>query len=568
MSMSCGWTVLQSSEEQDRLARRVQAHLVVRDYLIAVEEAQQALSVYPHCIALHEGYIRSLAKIGEEKKLLQAWERYVQLFPEKKLNRELIEEIAWGVLQKASYSSSIIMREMSLLAAFFSQDSKGIAILHQGMRDSNYAVRADAVKLASHFHDYKLIEEVKRLFQEETVWSVRQKVLEAIGKMKIHSLRPDLETLIASNESLATEKMLAIAALLELMDSINRTEIENLSSSNRSGLRQLACQAIVYFQSLRDVDQLMLLAKDPHPDVRVEAFQALGQLKPSGKIEELLVLARQSAKDVNYQVALSAAWLLTLYLPDEGQKTFERFLSDTRREVRSLAAAALGATGRYGITFVLDQFREHSDPFVRLNLALGLIGQRQSTQEAANYLSQILMTENDKWGTHEVGFFRAIINKPMAKDDSLTSLETENQLLRLELLNLLAILKAPNTQQAIRQYLSERSWEISATASILLLMEGDEFAIDIVQQLLQDKQPRIRLQAALILSLWSREESAIQILEDGFANSDWELKSRILEGIGRIGSTRSVPFLLNVLKESSQTLRLIAAMALIQCLNH
>jgi HEAT repeat protein len=99
-------------------------------------------------------------------------------------------------------------------------------------------------------------------------------------------------------------------------------------------------------------------------------------------------------------------------------------------------------------------------------------------------------------------------------------------------------------------------------------MEGDESAVEIVQQLLQDSQPRVRLQAALILSLWSRDESAIRTLEEGYLNSNWEQKARILEGIGRIGSIRSIPFLLNVLKEHSQTLRLIAALALIQCLNH
>lgn len=563
------WSILEASQEEERLAKRIQAHLTLHDHSAAIEEAQQALRLYPQSLSLFEGYLRALAKGGEEKKLLQAWGIYVQQFPDKALNRELIEEMAWGVLQKASHSSSIIMREMALLAAFFSQDAKGVAILNQGMHDSNYAVRAIAVKLASHFRDHKLVEEVKRLFKEETVWTVRQEILKAIGKMEIISLKGDLEALIASDESLATEKALAIGALLELLDSVNRVEIERLSSSNRAGLRQLACQAIAYFQSGRDIDQLLRLAEDTHPDVRIEAFQALGQLRPYGQIEVILTLSRQSAQDVNYKVALSAAWLLTLYASEEGQKVIGQFLDDRRREVRALAAAALGATGRYGITLVLDRFREHSDPFVRLNLALGLIGQRLAIQEATDYLRQILMSDKEKWNTLEVGLFRAIINKPVKKtDESLTTLEGENQLLRLELLNLLAMLKASNTQQAIREYLSERSWEISATAAISLLMEGDESAVEIVKNLLQDSQPRVRLQAALILSLWSREESAIQTLEEGYENSDWEQKARILEGIGRIGSTRSIPFLVNVLKEHSQTLRLIGGLALIQCLNH
>ena len=179
------------------------------------------------------------------------------------------------------------------------------------------------------------------------------------------------------------------------------------------------------------------------------------------------------------------------------------------------------------------------------------------------------MLDGEKWSQVRVGMFEAIINKPSPLNrDSLTTAETDHQLLRLELLNLLAMLKVPDTESVIRKYLNERSSEISATAAILLLTEGDEAAIELVQQLLQDTQPRVRLQAALILSLWSREESAIQVLEEGYVKSDWEMKGKILEGIGRIGATRSIPFLIEVLKEPSQTLRLIGAMALIQCLNH
>lgn len=560
---------LQSLEEEKRLTRRIQAHLQLQDYTIAVQEAEEALIFYPSSVSLHEEYIRSLAQLGDERKLIQAWENYVKQFPDQALNRELIEGMAWGILKKASSSSSIIMREMALLAAFFSQDAKGVAILNKGLRDPNYAVRAVSVKLASHFRDHVLIEEIKRMFKEERVWVVRQQILQAIGKMKIVSLKTDLEALISSNESLAKEKALAIAALLELLDSINHTEIERLASSNRAGLRQLACQAIAYFQSLRDLDQLLLLAKDSNPDVRLEAFQAIGQLRPHRQLEEILTCVRQSTRELNSQVALSAAWLLTLYEPEEGQRILASFLKDKRREVCVLASAALAATGKYGVNLTLDQFRNHLDPSVRLNLALGLIGQRQATEEAASYLKEMLITAKGKWSTVECGLFRAVMNEPAKKvDDSVTTPEEEDQLLRLEFLNLLAILKTKGIEEAIREYLNQRSWEISATAAILLLTEGDESAVEMMQQLLKDSEPRVRLQAALILSLWSREEGAIQTLEEGYANSHWEMKARILEGIGRIGATRSIPFLLNVLKEHSQTLRLIAALALIQCLNH
>lgn len=557
-----------SSKEEERLCRRIRAHMVLCDHAAAVEEARQSLRAYPDSLLLHECYIQALANSCEEKLQILAWEDYIRRFPEKKLNRPLIEEMAWGVLKKASQSSSIVMREMALIAAFLSQDSKGVAILLGALSDRNYAVRAVAVKLSSHFRDSKLVEEVKRLFREEKVWTVRQEILEAVGNMKITDLRGELESLIASDESLPEEKALAIASLLELFESLEKKEVDRLSFSDRAGLRQLACRSIAYFQSSRDLHQLMRLAKDSNCDVRMAALQAIGKLRPSAEANEVISLVRGCVGDACYEVALSAAWVLTFYLPEEGKKAFLPFLDDPRREVRILAAAALGSTGPHGIDLILEQFAKSQDPFVRLNLSLSLIGQRKNTDEAADYLKQLVLTDLGIWCRIEAGDFSAVSNILQKKRDALETKEIEDQLLRIELLNLLAIVKLKGIEQAIRQYLSEKSWEISAAASVLLLTEGDEAAIDIVKQLLVDKEPRVRLRAALILSLWSREESAIQILEEGYAPSDRSSKSRILEGIGRIGSCRSIPFLLNVLKDPSQTLRLIAAMALIQCLNH
>lgn len=567
----CSFSLLatEGGREEKKLARKIQAHLTIHDYPSAVIEAQESLYLYPDSPILHEGYIRSLAMVGDEKKLVQAWEKYASTFPDKSLNRELIEEMAWGILQKASHSSSILMRDMALLAAYFSHDAKGVTILLQGLRDSNYAVRAVAAKLAGQLRDHRLTEEIRRLFYEEKTWAVRQQVIQAVGKMKILQLKGKLEELIASDESLAVEKALAIASLLELLDEVSRIEVQKLAASNRAGLRQLASQVIAHFHSMRDLDLLLSLAKDSHPEVRFEAYQAIGKLRPRKESGTILALARSGIQEANHKAALSAAWLLTLYSPAEGQQAIASFFSDKRREVRLLAAGALCATGPYGVTLMLDQFRSDNDPLVRLNLALGLVKQRQAPQEAAAYIQQMLMKKNEKWVQMEVGVFEAIATRCVVKgEEGGGDAEIDNQLLRLRLLNLLAILKVPGTEEAIRRYLSERTWEISASAALTLLMEGDESAGEAVQQLLHDSHPRVRLQAALVLSLWGRDERAIHTLEQGYFESEWEMKARILEGVGRIGATQSIPFLIQVLKEPSQTLRLIAAMALIQCLNH
>jgi HEAT repeat protein len=401
---------------------------------------------------------------------------------------------------------------------------------------------------------------------------VRKEAIEAIGSMKIRELKANLEELITSNRSSAEEKKAAITSLLQLMeDKINRQDINRLASSNRAGLRLLACQAIAHFQLSRDLDLLFKLSKDRHPDVKSAAFQAIGLVRPSEHIDEVINCAREGTLNIQPQVSLSAAWLLTLYLPEEGRQPFNQFLYDSRQEVRILAASALRATGKYGKSLTLEHFANHPDPFVRLNLALGLIDQRTDVANACICLKEMIKTNKDPWIEKEIGLFQMVAHNKTRKnsdDDEIVTPEMENQMLRIELLNLLTILSDTDALPTIRGYLLERSWGISAAAAATLLIEGDEPAITLVQDLLNDEQPKVRLQAALVLSLWGREEAAIQALEEGYSSANHDLKSRILEGLGRIGAARSIPFLINTLHEPSQTLRVIAAMALIQCLNH
>ncbi len=84
--------------------------------------------------------------------------------------------------------------------------------------------------------------------------------------------------------------------------------------------------------------------------------------------------------------------------------------------------------------------------------------------------------------------------------------EVVNQITRLEILNILAIKGAPSAIDAVKHFMSRRQWGISGMALLLLLQEGDESAIDVVKSLLDDSEPRVRVQAALILAMWGRDE--------------------------------------------------------------
>lgn len=554
------------ADELDLTNRRIQSHFIIKDFYSAYEEALNGIRQFPESESMHESYIKSLARIGDEKEMLRAWNRYVQKFPEKSKNRELIEEMCWGVLQKASSSRFLLTRLGSLLGAYFSQDSRGVEMLKQGLRDPNVSIRGTAVMIVSHLRDSKLIEEIKRLYRVEKVWDVRKVLVEAIGSMKIRELQGELETLVASEWTLAEEKVLAIKSLVNLLDEqqMKRESVMQLASSNRAGLRLLATKVIAHFQFSRDEDLLLKLVHDHHAEVRASALQSLGITRKDK--EKIIQIAKDKLKDSDPIVAISASWLLTVLDQNEGREHFEKVLQDPRKSVRILAAGALSMTGIHGIE-VMQKMIHLPDPFVRLNLALGLVGQRVDTEMAANILQKVSSNYDDKWDWQEEGIFKSVCPKKRG-DDEITELEMNNQLVRLEILNTLSIIAPEKAQESIRKFLLQRAWGISGAAAGLLLMEGDETAVQVVQALLKDENLRVRVQAALVLSLWSRDEGAISVLEKSYWEVDNEMKGKILEGIARIGSMSSVPFLIHVLEEPSPFLRIIGATALIQCLNH
>jgi HEAT repeat protein len=123
-------------------------------------------------------------------------------------------------------------------------------------------------------------------------------------------------------------------------------------------------------------------------------------------------------------------------------------------------------------------------------------------------------------------------------------------------------------EELVKSYLQNQSWGTSGAAAATLLQEGDEEALVLVKKLLNDPDEKIRVQAALILALLGTDPSGVKVLQDAYPTLDREMKTQVLEALGHIGDLQSIPFLINVLQEPFQVLRVVAASALIQCLYH
>ena len=123
----------------------------------------------------------------------------------------------------------------------------------------------------------------------------------------------------------------------------------------------------------------------------------------------------------------------------------------------------------------------------------------------------------------------------------------------------------PKALQLTKDFLQKKDWNLTAAAAVLL-QEGDEKAGELVSSLLDDSDEKVRMQAALVLGLMYRDPIAVDVLQKVYPNADQRIKIIILEALAQIGDASSIPFLLEILKEPFQTLRIVAASALIQCL--
>jgi len=550
--------------------KRIHAHLTIHDAESACVEAKMALEQFPDNHELSESYIKALSLAKNEHQLILFAQDYLSRFPEKLKQREMLEHLSWGVIENGSLSSAPLIRIYALLAAFFANDAKGIALIKKSLDDNNSLLRAAAIQLSSELRDIKLQDKILKVMSHDPVFIIRLEAIKAVGLMKNNDAKEQLQQIIANDSAEHEEKALAIESLVNIMDSVRREEIENLSNSSRFGFRLLACELVLAQELEKDIDLIMPLLYDPQREVRKAALEVIGTLRiKSFQGRKVSDIVQGLLNDLEPQVRVTAAFVLILNDKLSGQEAFKPFLKSEVKEIRLLAASALAKSGQYGFPLIIQAFNEATDPFVKMNLSFGLIGQREMIEPACNALYLGLIEEHEPFMWVENGIFKYLaLSKHSTKESIPNQKQAMNQLVRLEILNILSIMKYKHAEDGIRQFLKKTTWGISAMASLLILSEGDESSIELVQNLLKDPDEKIRVQAALILSLWNSGDDAIYILQDSYKTADREMKERILEGVGRIGSLSSISFLVECLGEPFQSLRVIAASSLLQILYH
>ena len=557
--------LLSSTPSEEEGLRRVQAHILIEDAPSALTEAFELADLYPDSLEVQKTLVEAMAANGLEEKALDLWTQLTLKKPDLLYDRHLLEELSWGVLKKGTRSTQYGVRLASTIGSFLTRDTRAVPILLKMMRDSNAVIRSVAVQMASAFRDAPLKDEIARLMRDERVWIVRLEVIKAAGLLKMKELAPELQSLVQSEKTPLEERQIAITSLLEMYDQISMNEFETLARSGRAGLRHLACSIAIHFQMEEARDEVFRLIRDTNPAVRIAALNAFGLVY---KGEESHIAA--ALEDSDPSVAITAGWAACLIDSPLGAKTLEKWLVDSLPENRRLAAAALASVGSRGVELSIKTLKEHSDPYVKANIALGLLGQRVEVKSCCDLIYNFLEQEKRMWMIDQKPnpLFEILAPSQVRHNDQIPNFpEAQDQMTRLNLVSLLALVDDPRALPALKTFLGRKSWGVTGVAAATLLHEGDDTALEVVKQLVNDNDSNIRLQACLVLAMFGKDESVLRDLQGAYAGADHEKKLHILEALGKIGNADSYSFLVSVLREPFPILRVAAAAALIQSVN-
>ena len=559
------------ADPEEEGIRRVNAHLLIEDPKSALREAKELYRSYDGSRSTGSALIAAYSANGMEESALELFNHLSLKYPDLIEDRNVLEELAWGVLVRGLESTQYGIRLAALIGSYLTRDVRAVKLLVRMMRDTNAVVRTVAVQMAATYGDAALKDEIARLMDEEKIWLVRLEVIRAAGHLRMKSLEPKFKSILSSEKNTIEERRAAIEALVFLNEDIGFEEWRSLAKSDRAGLRHFACILAAHLNLKEAKDEIVRLSEDTQPDVRIAALNALGlcylkDLDPALALQ----IAERGEKDSHPAVAITCAWFYTLIDPEKAFPQFDRWLKSTVPEDRRFAAAALAASGQRAAPFAARVLKESSDPYVRANVAIGLIGQRRDAESSCDTLYRFLKEERRMVMLENKAnpLFQVLSPSYVRHIDQIPNYpEAIDQMTRLNLLSLLAVLEDPRAEEAIKGFLQRKTWGITGAAAATLLQEGDGSTLDLVRSLIEDPDPNVRLQACLVLAMLGRDESVLLDLQKNYTLSDHEQKLHILEALGRIGKEESFSFFLSVLQEPFQILRVAAASGLIQGLN-
>lgn len=532
----------------------IRAHLVLEDYV----QAELALQSAPRTLPYQKLMLEFYATQGRDQELLFTWNGLTYEHPELVEDRNLLKVLSWGIIESGKRSRAPQTRLLSFLAAYLTQEAPAVLALEQALSDQNPKIRVVAAKLTEHYPDRRIQKALVNRLEKEKNLDVRLEVIDAVAALRVKEAKQPLEKILAHWNTAEEERGKVIAAYCALTEEINEASLLTLRDHSHAGMRLLGCALVLHTHDVEKVVLLYPLLSDTNHQVRAAALYLFHWKGES--------VWRNFLKDPHPHVQMIAGWSALRESSQMGELFFREKLRAVKGQDRRLIAAALSSGGKGSAPLIEEVIQDEKDPIVLTHLALGLIGQRESLNLAQKALLDALQRKKRMWvWKKEVGLPVLSQNPKRISNNPMDSQVWEDLMVRMELIEALHLAGSDEALSYMRALLKEPSWGAVLGGSALLLAHGPKEGSSLITELLDDRDPDVALQAAFILGRFQKDPKAVQALHGHFQTATRKKKELILEALGQIGSSDSIPFLIEVLSDPHQHLRLIAASSLLLC---
>ncbi|PCI78280.1 hypothetical protein COB21_01245 [Candidatus Aerophobetes bacterium] len=547
----------------------IQSHMIMKDFETALHWCKEGLKEDGENLQLKKMHVKILANMHLDFEALQCWKSY--FLNQETMDYDLIETLGWSVLNACSKKNNPQLHATLLSGAFAADDVRAVKMLAEHLDSPNSFIRVMALQLSSRYRDEMIIEKIQEMVTREKVWFVRLEAIKALGMLQAGGSRLFLRKIITNDRALDEEKQAAAIAVVGSYGLISKHELASFLCSKRAGLRALGCNIIGFLDKQDSGAELYSLLKDPSPQVRLAALSNLYLIGICSLSSENAQQLATICDDGNPYVSVLASWVFAPYFMAKSVSKLRSWMQSSRKDVKCMAAYFLAKIGKKAQKEIVLTLKNSMDPFVRLNMALGMLGSEVDNALALEEIAFFLKNNQKKIMHFTPSFSLCSLVLPSKVRHTPQVPRYPNMvdnMARLDLLKILASLQYAGATESIREFLKNHQLGVSFTAANLLIgMEGQK-ALEIIKKFLDDEDVDLRLQAAIVLCANGDSDKALPVLEKLFYQVDRNRQIGILQAIASVGCKKSISFLLTLLDEPYAIIRLLASAAMIQCAYH
>jgi len=504
-------------------------------------------------------YLAALENIEELRTL---WKK-----EQPKLSQETVEAICWAIIRNASQSYHPKLRAESLLATSLHSDARNIPLLVRLLHDSHPTIQELALQLSEHYLDEPIQEAIFELAQSAST-EIRVAAASLLSKQRARSAAPLIEEMLHDDTFSQKDRIRLINSLARLQRELNLSWLENATKDPQPEIRALACCKVQREPSKRAIETVLPLLEDESSLVLECALETLGlwqHLIPE-QSEKLHIWYSKVLNSSSIKLQSLAAWALFLS-NGEGGEWFTEMILNKPAPQSHIACAHFIKTGTKGLSLAEAFLNKAQDPIIKINLAAYLLSHRNGIQIAAKTLHNALQTTFFLLEETGESFFSWISKTTIPHTPLMPRLpESHDLLVRLQLLALQCYSGEPISKESVETMLKDRAWGIPLAAAGFIFQELAPSLEEVLFPLLESTEETIRIQAALLLVLFSQSEQAATILWDQFEKASKEGKETLVLGFSTLSFEKTKDHLTPLLFDASPSIRTRAAGALLASL--